>query len=85
MGYTFLCPYLRQSSSGAACDAAVSVVKNNLIEDIEDADIKMCTSRHFESCYLYFVILKRKANTCKPQIMPSDMLMDCRSRNAGGL
>lgn len=85
MGYIFLCPYLKGSSCGAVCDAAVSVAENNLIKDIEDADIKMCTSRHFESCYLYYVILKMKANVSKPQIMPSDMLMDFRSRDAGGL
>lgn len=85
MGYTFLCPYLRQSSCGAVCDAAVSVAENNLIKDIEDADIKICTSRHFESCYLYYVILKMKAAACTPHITPSDMLTDFRSRDAGGL
>jgi len=81
----FLCPYLKESSDGAVCEAAVSMVKNNLIKDIEDINIKICTSRHFESCYIYYATLKRKASAYRPQVTSSDILINNRNRAANAL
>lgn len=57
----FLCPYFQEGPNGAACEAAISIVKSNLIKDIEDLSIEICTSRHFEACYIYFIKLRRAA------------------------
>jgi hypothetical protein len=47
------CPHLGGSSYGAICNAS-----NTLIKNIEDANISICMSRHFESCYIYFNSLR---------------------------
>ncbi len=81
----FLCPYLEESPDGEVCEAAVSMVKNNLIKDIEGVNIKICTSRHFESCYIYYATLKRKASAYSPQVTSGDILINNRSRAANAL
>lgn len=43
-----MCPYLKGDSKGATC-ASVGMH----IKDIEDADIKFCLCRHYESCSIY--------------------------------
>jgi len=46
--FTLMCRHLRGSRQGAICEVAGDLVRN-----IEDASIKMCMTRRFESCPLY--------------------------------
>ncbi|MDA8339375.1 MAG: hypothetical protein M0Z70_08765 [Nitrospiraceae bacterium] len=59
----FRCPHLKGSNEGARCDAALCIAENNLIKNMEDADIKLCINkkRRFEACYIYFTKLRRSA------------------------
>lgn len=43
-----ICPYLAGSPEGAVCKVAAT-----LIRDIEDVNLDICVSRHFELCHLY--------------------------------
>ena len=45
----FMCPHLDGSRDGAVCHAADKLIKN-----IKDINVKICMSRHFEACYIYF-------------------------------
>ncbi len=49
----WICPHLKGSSQGVMCS-----VQNRLVSIIEDADVKLCTSRHFEVCSIYLTELK---------------------------
>lgn len=51
-----VCPNLKGSAEGVQCSIA-----NDFIKDIKDIDIKVCMSRHYESCALYFCGLKALA------------------------
>ena len=44
-----MCPYLKGSRDGAVCGIA-----NDLIKNMEGFTIKLCMSRHYEACSLYF-------------------------------
>lgn len=59
----FRCPHLKGSNEGARCDAALCIVKNNLIKHMEDVNIKLCINkkRRFEACHIYFDQLRRTA------------------------
>lgn len=48
-----ICPHLKGSSEGALC-----VIVNKFIRDMEDFSIKVCMSRHYEACSLYFSALQ---------------------------
>jgi hypothetical protein len=78
----FICPYL-ENSDDAVCEAAISMVKNNHINEMEGINInKICLSRRFESCYFYFAALKRKADVCSALIFPIDTLTEDRKHIA---
>ncbi len=48
-----MCPYLKGSRHGAVCGVA-----NDLIKNMEGFTIKVCMSRHYEACSLYFGTLQ---------------------------
>ncbi len=52
---TIMCPHLKGSDHGAECTVANDVVRN-----IENAEIKFCMSRHFEVCHVYVSSLRRE-------------------------
>jgi len=51
-----VCHHLKGSHEGARCG-----VLNELIRLVEDADIRLCMSRHFETCSYYMLSLRRYA------------------------
>lgn len=57
----FRCPYFQESQIGPVCEAAISIFRNNSIKDIDDISEEICTSKHFESCYIYLDKLRRMA------------------------
>jgi hypothetical protein len=57
-----MCPYLKGTDHGAECAIVQDIVRN-----IENADIKFCMSRHFESCHVYFTSLRRE-NSLRSQM-----------------
>jgi len=52
-----ICHHLRGSDEGAIC----GVVKK-LVRFVEDADIRLCMSRHFETCSYYMFSLRKYDN-----------------------
>lgn len=54
--YIAVCPNLKGNAEGVRCSIA-----NDFIKNIKDTDIKVCMSRHYESCPLYFCGLKALA------------------------
>lgn len=48
-----ICPYLKGTAEGARCGAA-----DKLVREIDGLSIKLCMSRHYEVCALYFTALK---------------------------
>jgi hypothetical protein len=55
-----ICRHLKGSAEGALC-----MVVNNFIKDMNGFSIKICMSRHYEACPLYFSALQEatKENT----------------------
>jgi len=49
-----MCPHLDGSPEGALCNAAKDFIRN-----LEIINLKICMDRHFESCYIYFLSLKK--------------------------
>ena len=49
-----ICHYLKGSDDGATC----GVVKK-LVRVVEGADIRLCMSRHFETCSYYMFSLRK--------------------------
>ncbi len=49
-----ICYHLKGSYEGARCG-----VVNYLVRLIEDADIRLCMSRHFETCSYYMLSLRK--------------------------
>jgi hypothetical protein len=50
-----ICPHFKGSGEGAICDAA-----KELVRKIDEADIALCMSRHFEICRFYSIALGRQ-------------------------
>lgn len=48
-----ICRHLRGSYEGARCGFL-----NQLVRLVEDADIRLCMSRHFETCSYYMLSLR---------------------------
>ncbi len=55
---TIMCPYLKGSHHGAEC-----TIVNDVVRNIENAEIKFCMSRHFEICHVYVSSLRREKGT----------------------
>jgi len=54
---TVMCPHFKGTDHGAECAIAMDIVRN-----IENADIKLCMSRHFEICPVYFTTLRYESS-----------------------
>jgi len=54
----FMCPYLDGNPKGVVCNAAKEFIKN-----IENINLDICMSRHFESCHIYFTNLGEADDT----------------------
>jgi hypothetical protein len=80
----FRCPHLKGSNDGARCDAALCIVENNLIKNMEGVNIKLCINkkRHFEACYIYSIKLRKTAISMLPVEIPSS---DSRPHAFGSL
>jgi hypothetical protein len=52
-----MCPHLDGSPEDAVCNAAKDFIRN-----LEIINLKICMSRHFESCYIYFLNLKEMSS-----------------------
>lgn len=52
----FICPYLKGSHEGALC-----IASNEFIKNINNIDIHMCMSRHYEACNIYHLSLRMSA------------------------
>ncbi|MEW6115438.1 MAG: hypothetical protein AB1553_00855 [Nitrospirota bacterium] len=59
--HIIVCPNLKGSAEGAQCNMA-----NGFIKDHKDTDIKICMSRHYESCPLYLCGLLALTKRSKP-------------------
>lgn len=47
------CPYLEGHSDGVRC-----CVQNEFIRNMEEVDVKLCLSRHYEVCHVYYLELQ---------------------------
>jgi hypothetical protein len=54
MSFYVVCPYLKGSRDGVMCGIA-----NDLIKNMEGCTIKLCLSKHYEACSIYFGTLQR--------------------------
>ncbi|HAM49273.1 MAG TPA: hypothetical protein DCP92_00715 [Nitrospiraceae bacterium] len=64
-----ICQYLKGSPDGALCG-----VVDNLIRCMEDADIRVCMSRHHEACSYYVFSLRRTvAEAMEPDIAAGNL------------
>jgi hypothetical protein len=53
------CPYLIGSPEGAACNGALTLLRN-----IQDFDPDICMSRHYELCHIYISkLIELNSNT----------------------
>ncbi len=56
----YMCPYLSGNDEGLYCKGCSLHVRN-----INDIDLEICLSKHYESCYIYFTALQ---NTVESEI-----------------
>lgn len=47
------CPYLEGHPEGVRCR-----VQKEFIRNVEEVDMKLCLSRHYEVCHIYFSTLR---------------------------
>ena len=48
------CPYLKGTFEDALCS-----IRNNFVKDMVDVNIRLCMSRRYEACYIYFEALQK--------------------------
>ncbi|MCX7793830.1 MAG: hypothetical protein N2257_05445 [Thermodesulfovibrionales bacterium] len=52
MAGSITCPYLGEVPDGKFCN-----INHKLIIELEDADLSLCMSRHYEACVFYIYSL----------------------------